>query len=182
VNGRSKAVVEMRTADAPFDFDTFFYAHYDRTARAIARVIRDPARSEELAVEVFWKLWRHPGAHGEHASGWLYRVAIRTALNELRRRARSDHYESLSDSRESSPTPEEVHAVAEEQRQVRTVLAAIDSRKAELLLLRSSGLSYEELASSLNMNPKSVGSLLSRAQETFRKEYIKLYGEPKNER
>ena len=56
------------------------------------------------------------------------------------------------------------------------MLAAIDFRTAELLLLRSDGLSYEELASALEMNPKSVGSLLSRAQETFRKEYIKRYG------
>lgn len=51
----------MTTADAPFDFETFFHANYGRTARAIARVIRDPARAEELTVEAFWKLWRHPG-------------------------------------------------------------------------------------------------------------------------
>lgn len=172
----------MRTEDAPFDFDTFFYAQYDRTARAIARVIRDPARAEELAVEAFWKLWRHPAVHGERAAGWLYRVAIRTALNELRRQGRAQHYEWLSDSPEGELTPEQAHAAAEEQQQVRLVLASIDSRKAEILLLRSGGLSYDELASSLNMNPKSVGSLLSRAQEAFRKEYIKRYGEPKYER
>ena len=182
VNGRSKALVEMGTAEAPFDFEAFFDAQYDRAARAIARIIRDPARAEELAVEVFWKLWRHPQVHGEKASGWLYRVAVRTALNELRRHTRAQRYESLADLPENPQTPEETHAAAEEQEHVRLVLAAMDVRKAELLLLRSHGLSYEELASSLNMNPKSVGSLLSRAQETFRKEYIKRYGEPKNER
>jgi RNA polymerase sigma-70 factor (ECF subfamily) len=182
VNGRSKALVEMGTAEAPFDFETFFYANYDRTAQAIARVIRDPARSEELAVEVFWKLWRDPRVQGDRASGWLYRVAVRMALNELRRQARSDRYELLADSPERSPTPEEAHAANEEQRHVRLVLASMDARKAELLLLRSHGLSYDELALSLQMNPKSVGSLLGRAQEAFRKEYIKRYGEPKNER
>jgi RNA polymerase sigma-70 factor (ECF subfamily) len=182
VNGRSKALAEMGTAEAPFDFEAFFYAHYDRTARAIARVIRDPARAEELAVEAFWKLWRHSGAHGDKAAGWLYRVAVRAALNELRRQARSDHYESLSGASEGTPTPEQVHAASEEQEHVRLVLASMDARKAEILLLRSSGLSYDELASSLKMNPKSVGSLVSRAQEAFRKEYIKRYGEPKNER
>ena len=84
----------METAESPFDFEAFFYSQYDRTARAIARVIRDPARAEELAVEVFWKLWRHPRAHGEKAGGWLYRVAARTALNELRRQARSTEHET----------------------------------------------------------------------------------------
>lgn len=172
----------MRTADAPFDFEAFFYAQYERTPRAIARVIRDPARAEELTAEVFWKLWRHPRIHGEKASGWLYRVAVRTALNELRRQTRSDRYELLADAPGGLPTPEEAHATAEEQRQVRLVLASMDARKAEMLLLRSHGMSYDELASSLNLNPKSVGSFLSRAQEAFRKEYIKRYGEPKQQR
>jgi RNA polymerase sigma-70 factor (ECF subfamily) len=182
VDGRGKALAEMRTAETPFDFEAFFYSQYDRTARAIVRVVRDPARAEELAVEAFWKLWRHPGAHSEKAVGWLYRAAIRMALNDLRRQARSNRYEALSDSPHGSPTPEEAHAAAEEQRHVRLVLTAIDPRKAELLLLRSNGLSYEELASSMKMNPKSVGSLLSRAQDAFRKEYLKRYGEPKHER
>jgi RNA polymerase sigma-70 factor, ECF subfamily len=181
VNARGKALAEMGTAEAPFDFETFFYAHYDRTARAIARVIRDPARAEELAVEAFWKLWRHPRAHGEKAAAWLYRAAVRMALNELRRQTRSNRHESLAEPPPATPSPEQAHAAAEEQEHVRLVLAEMNARKAELLLLRASGLSYEELASALDVNAKSVGSLLSRAQQAFRKEYIKRYGEPGNE-
>jgi RNA polymerase sigma-70 factor, ECF subfamily len=52
----------------------------------------------------------------------------------------------------------------------------IARRQAELLLLRSHGLSYEELASTLHLNPASVGTLLARAQQAFRKEYINRYG------
>jgi hypothetical protein len=33
----------MEAPERPFDFDTFFRAHYGRAARVIARVIRDPA-------------------------------------------------------------------------------------------------------------------------------------------
>ena len=76
-------------ARRPFDFEATFRSHYARLAGLIARVIHDPARSEELAVEVLWKLWRTPAAQGEHATGWLYRTAVRTALNELRRRGRA---------------------------------------------------------------------------------------------
>ena len=60
---------------------------------------------------------------------------------------------------------------------MRQVLATLDPRQAGLLLLRSSGLSYGELADALEINPASVGTLLSRAQQAFRKEYIKRYGE-----
>src|SRR5438270_13263235 len=104
----------MESVPAVFDFEAFFHAQYDRTARSIARVIRDPARAEELAVETFWKLWRHSPAHGQNAAGWLYRVAVRTALNELRRQARSTRHESLADAPPDSLTPEQAHAAAEE--------------------------------------------------------------------
>jgi DNA-directed RNA polymerase specialized sigma24 family protein len=80
VNGRDKALAEIDTAEAPFDFEAFFRCQYSRTAGVIARVIRDPARSEELAVEAFWKLWRHPRVHGEKAAGWLYRAAVTLVL------------------------------------------------------------------------------------------------------
>jgi RNA polymerase sigma-70 factor, ECF subfamily len=74
-------------------------------------------------------------------------------------------------------TPEELHAAGEEQHRVRTVLSAIHPRQAELLLLRSDDLSYGEVAAAMDLNPASLGTLLSRAQQSFRKEYIKRYGE-----
>jgi RNA polymerase sigma-70 factor (ECF subfamily) len=55
-------------------------------------------------------------------------------------------------------------------------LGALSPRQAELLLLRSQGLNYDELASTLDLNPASVGTLLSRAQQAFRKEYVEKYG------
>jgi RNA polymerase sigma-70 factor (ECF subfamily) len=176
VNAQS-AVDSMSRADAPFDFEQTFRAQYERIARVIAGVVQDPARAEELAVEVFLKLWRNPKAHGEKAGAWLYRTAVRKALDELRRRTRRARYESLFGFHSPVPTPEEVRTASEEQARVRQVLAIIEPRPAELLLLRSQGFSYEELASALDLNPASIGTLLSRAQEAFRKEYIKRYGQ-----
>src|SRR6185503_17862186 len=65
VNAPGEAVTGMKAAEAPFDIETIFRAQYERIARIIARVIEDPARAEELAVEVFLKLWRNPRAQGE---------------------------------------------------------------------------------------------------------------------
>jgi RNA polymerase sigma-70 factor (ECF subfamily) len=177
VNARNNAIAVMEAPRRPLDFDSAFHAHYARLARVIARVIRDPARAEELAVEVLWKFWRTPRAQGEQAGGWLYRTAVRTGLNELRRRLRGHRYAQLSDATPGGPDPEQVRAAAEEQEHVRLVLAALNPRQAELLLLRGSGLSYAELAASLELNPASVGTLISRAQQAFRKEFIQRYGE-----
>ena len=128
-------------------------------------------------MEVFLKWSRNRKAQGENAEGWLYRTAVRTGLNELRRQTRRSRYEGLFGFARGSPTPEEVRAAKEEQEKVRLVLSVIEPRRAELLLLRSHGLSYHELASTLDLNPGSIGTLLSRAQQAFRKEYIKRYGE-----
>lgn len=157
--------------------DDIFRAHYERIARVIGRVIHDRARAEEVAVEVFLKWWRNPRAQGEHAEGWLYRTAVHKALDELRSQARRNRLERLIGlARESPPTPEHLYAASIEQQRVRTVLGALKSRDAELLLLRSQDLTYQQIAASLALNPNYVGSLISRAQAAFRKEYLKRYG------
>jgi RNA polymerase sigma-70 factor (ECF subfamily) len=157
--------------------DEVFRAHYERVARVIGRVIHDQARAEELAVEVFLKWWRNPRVRGEHAEGWLYRTAVRKALDELRSQARRNRFERLLGiARESPPTPEHLYAASIEQQRVRTVLGALRPRDAELLLMRGQDLTYQQIAASLALNPTYVGSLISRAQAAFRKEYLKRYG------
>ena len=163
---------------AGFDFDAVFDTDYDRIARAIGRVIRDPARAEDLAIEAFWRLWKTPAAHGGSAGAWLHRTAIRLALDELRRHARRARYESVMSFLRTPQTPDDLFSATQEQGRVRTVLAAIPRREAELLLLRSDDYSYEDLAKALAIKPVSVGTVLSRAREAFRKEYVKRYGEP----
>ena len=165
--------IEAADLARPFDFESLFHAHYGRIARTIARVVRDHGRAEEIAVEVFWKFWRSGNApQGDRAGGWLYRTAVRMALDELRKHARRILNESEARPRPVE-TPEDVHAATQERDRIRFVLASLDRRQSEMLLLRSDGLSYHEIASALELNPASVGTLLSRAQQAFRKEYVK---------
>jgi RNA polymerase sigma-70 factor (ECF subfamily) len=164
-------------ANSHQQLDILFDAHYERITRVIGRVIHDQSRAEEIAVEVFLKWCRNPKAHGEHAEGWLYRTATREALDELRRQVRRSRFERiLSPFISRSRTPEQLLNADVEQQNVRTVLAALDQRLASLLLLWSQDLSYREMAIALDIAPNYVGSLLSRAQEAFRKEYVKRYG------
>jgi RNA polymerase sigma factor (sigma-70 family) len=176
VDASREAVVEMNSDQGRLDIETIFLAQYERIARVIARVLRDPARAEELAVEVFLKWSRNPGAQGENAQAWLYRVAVRTGLDELRRETRRTQRKSLLGFVGYAPTPEDVRASREDQERVRVVLAAIQPRQAGLLVLRTQGLSYDELACALDLKPASIGTFLSRAEQAFRKEYIKRYG------
>src|SRR5450755_3129296 len=95
VNAPSEAVAAFPAEESPFDFDATFRAQYPRIARVIARVVRDRARAEELAVEAFLKLWRNPQVHDSDSNveAWLYRTAVRLGLDELRRQTRRARFE-----------------------------------------------------------------------------------------
>src|SRR5437764_14743629 len=95
VDAAGEALGQVKTGEGSSDLETIFRAHYERIARVIAGVIRDRARAEELAVDVFLNWSARPEAHGDKAEGWLYRTAVRTGLNELRREMRRSRYESL---------------------------------------------------------------------------------------
>lgn len=170
-------VAEFAVQSGPLDFGELFHTHYPRIARVIARMVQDPARAEELASEVFWKLWRSPGAQGGNSGGWLYRTAVRMGLDELRRQSRRRRYEKLLDLFGSSPSPEQLHSEGQDQQHVRLVLSVLKVRDSSLLVLQSEGLSYLEMAEILHLNETSIGTLLRRAQQAFRKEYVKRYGE-----
>ncbi len=179
VSTSSEAVAESNASATHLDIEMLFRAHYGRVARIIARAVRDRARSEELAVEVFLKLWRNHGVQSENVEGWLYRVAVRASLDELRRQRRRGHYERMLawvQTRPPAATPEDIYSVSQKQDKVRSVLSILKPRQAQFLLLRSHDFSYQEAASILNVNPASIGTLVSRAEESFRKEYIKRYG------
>ena len=180
VDAANEGFVEETFAAAGLDLETLFQSQYERIARVIAGVIRDPARAEELAVDVFLKWERTGAAHGPGAEAWLYRVAIRTALNELRRRAVTSRCERLlgfmRGDKTGESTPHDTYAALEARARVRSVLGALEERQAELLLLRCNDFSYQELASTLNLNPASIGTMLSRALEAFRKEFVRRYG------
>ena len=74
--------------------------------------------------------------------------------------------------------PEEALLQRQRQDRVRQVLAALKPDQAALLVLRSEGYTLAEMASLLQLNPNSIGTMLARADAACRKEYVKRYGEP----
>ncbi len=180
VNTSSEAVADTNANETHLDIEALFRGHYGRVTRMIARVVGDRVRSEDLAVDAFLKLWRNHKAQSENVEGLLYRVAVRAGLDELRRQRRRGHYERMLawvQPRPRAATPEDIHSVSQKQSKVRSVLSVLEPRQAQFLVLRSQDFTYQEVASILNMNPASIGTLVSRAEESFRKEYVKRYGQ-----
>jgi RNA polymerase sigma-70 factor (ECF subfamily) len=173
--------MNMATTWAEAEFETIFREHFARTVGVIRRVLRSDAEAEEICAEAFLKLYRMgPGGVAEDRAGaWLYRVATRSAIDRLRRHKRRGFEEPLDAGRadiavdlQSDPL---FRLVREEQiGEVRLALARLKAEKAQVLLLRHSGLSYQEIAAAMRIKLASVGTMLARAEAEFSKLYQRM--------
>ncbi|MGE5206354.1 MAG: sigma-70 family RNA polymerase sigma factor [Chlamydiota bacterium] len=166
------------------EFEAVFLEHYARIVSVLLRLLGERTRAEELANDVFWRLYRTPAlrqANGQ-VGGWLYRTATNLGIDALRASARRRKYEDAAarsqETTAADPLAEMVRA--EQRRRVRAVLAVLKPAQAQILILRASGFSYKEVADVLEVSPRGIGTMLSRAQTEFRRAYVELHG-PKEE-
>lgn len=157
-----------RAADTPAampadPFETLFRAEYGRVVGVANRVLADAAEAEDVAQEVFWDLRRRHPQGMPNAARWLHAAAVHTALNRIRTRQRRERRERFAE--EAAPQdPESLYLINEERRAVRAALGRLPERKAAVLALRYSGLSYAEVAAALGVGTGQVGTLLRRAE------------------
>ncbi len=154
-------------------FEALFLRHYDRVYGVLFRLMGTRAEAEDLAQEVFLRLYRQAPRRGENVAGWLYRTAVNLGYNALRADRRRHRREQAAAHTEDHPAggPEEVAVQREVQREVRAALATLSARSAGLLLLWQMGFRHRELADIFGIAPSSVGTLLVRAQRAFERAY-----------
>lgn len=155
-------------------FEHAFSEHYERVYAVVFRLTGDRYEADDLAAETFWKLWSHPPAEDSNLGGWLYRVATHLGYNALRSAKRRAEHETQAsaalDWSEPSDPANEIEKSLERER-VRAVLRQMPFRDIQILVLRHSGFSYQEIASAAGIAAASVGKLLARAEEKFEKMY-----------
>lgn len=177
---KTKASETAQDKSRSLEFESLFLEHWTSVYRVLYRLVGDPAEAEDLALEAFLRLYRQSQKQtdGLNAGGWLYRVATHLGLNSIRRWKRREHYELTAGRfalEEAAPaSPAEILAREEEHQQVRLALSKINERQSQMLILRHSGLSYREIADTLDLAPASIGPLLVRAEREFEKQYRAL--------
>ncbi|MDW7982805.1 MAG: sigma-70 family RNA polymerase sigma factor [Thermomicrobium sp.] len=148
------------------------------TRRIALRLLGDAHEAEDVCQEVFLRLFRHPPQlEGPNALRlWFARVTTNTALNALRSRRRARFHWIRWFHLEWLPRPRagEDDERAETAVLVRSVLEQLSERDRALLALRATGLSYQEIASTLGIRQRSLGTLLARAERRFRQRYEAL--------
>jgi RNA polymerase sigma-70 factor, ECF subfamily len=161
-------VAGMRNGDQAA-FETLFTSYYTTVHRVLTGQLGDLARADDVAQETFLALYHSPPQPDPERSllAWLCRVAFNRALNLLRSERRSQLRAERVGDITPAPDPEQLVLRREEQRAVHVALAALPERQQQLLLLRNAGLSYTEIAQTLDIAPGSIGTLLARAERAF---------------
>ncbi|HXF44831.1 MAG TPA: RNA polymerase sigma factor RpoE [Burkholderiaceae bacterium] len=172
-------------------------AKYQRKIfRLLSRLIRDPAEIEDVAQEAFIKAYRAlPSFRGESAFyTWLYRIAINTAKNYLVAQGRRapTTTETEFDEAESFEEGEQLRDVATPEAVLlsKQVAAAVnraieklpEDLRTAIVLRELEGLSYEEIAESMNCPIGTVRSRIFRAREAIANELRPLLETSKDKR
>jgi RNA polymerase sigma-70 factor (ECF subfamily) len=162
-------------------YDLLVLKYQHKVVKLVMRYLRNPADAEDVAQEAFVKAYRAlPQFRGDSAFyTWLYRIAINTAKNALAARERNPvSYElDLQGNDESSnmvsrlkdPETPEGLALTEEIRD--TVNHAIselpEDLRTAIVLRELEGMSYEEIAASMDCPVGTVRSRIFRAREAI---------------
>jgi RNA polymerase sigma factor (sigma-70 family) len=157
-------------------FEEAFTLHHRTVFRAARSVVQDPGLAEDVTQETFLRLYHHQDSilNDEMLRPWLIRVAINVAKNtvrgQVRANTRDENYVKQSDVSVSSVEVdyEEYTAVSEIHRALNKIKEPLRS----CLMLKQQGLSYKEIAASLDLNESSIGTFVARA----RAEFAKFYG------
>ncbi len=159
-------------------FEEAFMLHHRVVFRAARSVVRDNAAAEDIVQETFIRLHRNPDViqNEEMLRPWLIRVAINLAKNavrgQIRANTRDENYVKLTGDPMGVGS---VEADFEEKAGVDEIYKALDMVREPLrscVILKQQGLSYREIAASLDISEASVGTYVARG----RAEFARVYG------
>ncbi|MCD0504411.1 RNA polymerase sigma factor RpoE [Bordetella petrii] len=162
-------------------FDLLVLKYQRKILRLLGRMIRDPAEIEDVAQEAFIKAYRAlPQFRGESAFyTWLYRIAVNTARNWLasagRRPSAPNAIETEdgetfneTDNLTDISTPEAMVASREIAETVNAVIEELPEELRTAIVLREiEGMSYEDIAQSMDCPIGTVRSRIFRAREAI---------------
>ena len=163
------------------------YQH--RIVSLVSRYVSDPAEAQDVAQEAFIKAYRAVKRfRGESAFyTWLYRIAINTAKNWIvaknRRPPSSDidaaeaEQYAISDRLKETSTPESELLREEIEKTVFDTIAKLpDDLRTAIILREMDGMSYEEIAVTMECPIGTVRSRIFRAREAIDEKLKPLIG------
>src|SRR5579872_7373336 len=178
-------MLQVSAGDEP-SFGVLLERNRANVVRHLYRLVRNRAIAEELAQDVFLRVYRARATYqpGAKFATWLFRITTNVALNWRRdtRRERDDVrlHDATANARRLDPADHAPRAdqwLVDNQR-AQEIRAAVESlppkQLAAVLLHKYEGLDYASIAQVLDCSIPALKSLLFRAYETLRRRLAHL--------
>ncbi|MBI3662402.1 MAG: sigma-70 family RNA polymerase sigma factor [Acidobacteria bacterium] len=178
----AELVTELQAgSDAAFDWLVTYY--HPPVFNLVYRMVGDSADAADVTQEVFLKAFKgiRGFRRGSSLKTWLYRIAIREALNQRRWFARHLRQQTSIDAPDvaagdapfelesTAASPHEQYAAHELQQTVQRALEMVPEVFRSAVVLRDlEGLSYEEVAEVLEVSVGTVKSRIVRGRRALR--------------
>ncbi len=152
--------------------EDLFARHQNEIYAYLLRMLRDPELAADLTQDAFVKAYRAYDAlqKPENARAWLYQIAHRVALDDLRRRRIVRFVPLVGETRSAAPSAEHLVMDARLSGDLQRALEQIpDRQRSALLLAELHDLTGVELAAALGVSHVAARALLTRARESLRR-------------
>lgn len=166
--------------DAEVRFRSAYGTFFAPIHRYVVRLSGDVGQAEDLAQEVFVRLWRQlqSGQRPPNTRAWLFRVASNLVISRFRVRRRTIRlfFPGMADEAERARADTNIEQEAVRRQMVERALARLPEPMRQCLLLHHEGLTGREVAEVLGVKHSYVATLVFRAHERFRRECDALGG------
>jgi RNA polymerase sigma-70 factor (ECF subfamily) len=180
----SDAAIMLRVAAGDEAGFNYLVEKYHRSIiHFLLRMVRNQAVAEELAQEVFLRVYRSRESYRAEAkfTTWLYRIATNLAMNQARdsrheRTAKTVYLDAedeetgkMPEVADSDPGAEEKLLREERMRAIRShVMALPERQRLAVVMHKYQGMDYREIGQVLKLSESATKSLLFRAYQTLR--------------
>ncbi len=176
--------------DSSFDF--LLQKYRSPLVNFLNRMVRDSSTAEDLAQEVFLRVYRARKQYTPSAkfTTWLFRIATNVALNSVRDTRHQKMEVSIdapTDDEDSRPMELRAREKRIDERLVerdrieiirRAILALPEKQRAAVLLHKYEEMDYAEISRVLDCSESALKSLLFRAYESLRVQLAPLVAQP----
>lgn len=156
-----------------------FERHHAALFRYLLHLTRNPALSEDLVQEVFFRVLKYARSYDPRLSFsvWLFSMARNACFDSLSKQ-RTEPASEMEEIRSPEPAPEELAARNQDTRFLRQALRSLPVEKREVLVLsRFHDLRYEDIARILKCETGAVKVRVYRALKELREKFCELRGE-----
>ena len=175
----AELMLRVRAGDTT-SFALLLERHRTPVVHFLFRMVQNQAVAEELAQEVFLRVYRSRERYEptEKFTTWLFRIATHLALNWIRDGKKEKGQESLNEDliegverqvADQQPTVEQEMLYEVKLREVRDAIGMLPAKqRAAVVMHKYEELEYSQIARALSCSESAVKSLLFRAYETLR--------------